>query len=365
MGTNTVGLVAETGTNRGPRHGQRDTRRRMSTTKKAMLGLVACTALAVVCMSALFVYAARQLDAQITRIPEAFPAEGTRPAPSAEVDGNRPINILLLASDRRPDEAQSAPDEWVPGLERSDTIMVLHIDADRERASVVSIPRDAWVEVPGHGFNKINAAFSYGGMPLAVQTIEQLTDVRLDHVAVIDWTGFEHLTDVLGGVEVTVKETVHDSYRNHTWTAGDHHLDGAAALLYVRQRVGLPGGDLGRVQRQHHFMRALVREAVDRIGPTNPRESYRILDALTANLAVDDEWEAGHMRKLFWQLQDMTAGDIDFLTTPVAGYGREGAQSVVRLDDFHGAELWRAVREDTVEAWTEQNTQFKTRRSVS
>src|SRR5690606_23003800 len=109
---------------------------------------------------------------------------------------------------------------------RSDTMMVIHVPADRKSIGLVSIPRDSWVQVPGHGPAKINAAFAWGGPALAVETVENLTDVRIDHVGVIDWEGFKRITDTLGGVTITIPETVTDPYRKRTWHAGTQKMDG-------------------------------------------------------------------------------------------------------------------------------------------
>src|SRR5690606_11587247 len=119
------------------------------------------------------------------------------------------INILLAGSDARTDgrgtTGAGKGDAWKRGGQRSDTIMILHITGDRKSAYLISVPRDSWVNIPGRGMNKINAAYSFGGPPLYIQTIEELTGLRMDHLAVIDWTGFQALTDALGGVEMTFK----------------------------------------------------------------------------------------------------------------------------------------------------------------
>ena len=120
--------------------------------------------------------------------------------------------------------------------------MILHIDADREGASLISIPRDSWVNVPGYGHNKINAAFSLAGPSLAVETVEDLTGVRIDHLAVVDWEGFRSLIDTVGGVTVTVPRTVEDPHNDVVWTKGRHPLNGAAGADLLRQRYGLPDG---------------------------------------------------------------------------------------------------------------------------
>ncbi|WP_316296705.1 LCP family protein, partial [Clavibacter michiganensis] len=131
---------------------------------------------------------ARSFDANTTTISDAFPA-GARPAAT---DGAE--NILLIGSDSR---AELDPDGDGAAGGRSDTLMLLHVPADRKAVYLMSIMRDSWVDVPGHGKAKINAAYSWGGVPLVEQTVEQLLDSRIDHVAEIDFAGFEDMTDAL------------------------------------------------------------------------------------------------------------------------------------------------------------------------
>lgn len=128
------------------------------------------------------------------------------------------------------------------GSGRTDTLMLVHLIAGDRGAYVVSIPRDSWVPIPGHGDGKVNWAYFFGGPTLAVRTVEQLTQVRIDHVAIINWDGFQAVTNALGGVTVDIPQTVYET-PGLVWTAGVHHLDGAQALNYVRDRYGLATGD--------------------------------------------------------------------------------------------------------------------------
>lgn len=293
-----------------------------------------------------------RLEGHLTRIPDVFTDREDRPAaPEGRAAGA--VTILLLGSDRdgarpRPDRTASVP-TWEPGQGRSDTTMLLRVAADRSAVSVVSLPRDSWVDVPGYGPAKLNAAYSWGGPRLAVHTVEQLTGVRIDHVAVIDASGFRSLVDGLGGVEVDIPETVHDHYRDRTWTAGRHHLDGSRALLYARERSGLTRGDLDRVRRQHAVLRHLSDEGLEAVG--DPVRLYRFVDRLTQHLAVDAEWGMPEMAALAWSLRDLRPGDVDYLTVPVAGTGTVAGQSVVHIDQAAASTLWHALRSDTVSAW--------------
>lgn len=308
--------------------------------------IVVVIAIALALLAALAVgwWVQRDLGSQIDRLPDAMPS-GSRPAvPDAEKGAE---NILLLGSDKRADGSVAG--------QRSDTMMVVHIAADRESVAVVSIPRDSWVNVPGHGPAKINAAFAWGGPALAVETVENLTDIRIDHVAIIDWDGFKALTDALGGITITIPETVKDGYSGKVWTAGEHEMDGETALDYVRQRAGLAGGDFDRIKRQQNFLRTLMAETLSRNTLTNPRTVYRVLDSVTKNLSVDEDWSTSDLRNLAFSLRSLRVADVTFTTVPVKGTGMEGAQSVVYLDRPLGEELWQAFREGNASDWVDEN----------
>ena len=184
-----------------------------------------------------------------------------------------------------------------------------------------------------------------------MQTVEDLTGVRIDHLAVVDWSGFEAMIDAVGGVDITVPRTVEDPLRNLVWTEGKHHLSGEEALDYVRQRHGLPRGDLDRVRRQQALLRSLLGRSMATLRSLNPVELYDLLDTATRNISVDSEWSVGEMRDLLLDMRDMTKADMYFLTAPVSGFGWEGAQSVVYLDEAANESLWQDVREDRVSEW--------------
>jgi LCP family protein required for cell wall assembly len=231
-------------------------------------------------------------------------------------------------------------------------MMILHLDGSRRVAAVVSIPRDSWVPIPGHGMGKINWAYSFGGPSLTVATVENLTGLRIDHLAVVDWDGFKKLTDRVGGVDIDVPETVVDPQNHVTWTAGRHHLDGEAALLYVRQRYGLPGGDFDRVKRQQAFLRAVLQASLHQEMRKDPRMLYGFLDTVAGVVSVDSGWSTADMARLAFSLRDFRSANLRFLTAPVLGTGREGAQSVVRLDDSADRELWQDLRTDRIDEWS-------------
>jgi LCP family protein required for cell wall assembly len=334
------------------RRGRRG-RRRVLVTLFVVLVLLAAVPLSVGW------YLQHRLTSQIGRIHDVFSPldEAQRPAKvTSGAPGAKAMNILLMGTDRRSDVATTgsgarAP-EWTPGAQRSDTLMLLHIDGSRQVAAVVSIPRDSWVEIPGHGYGKINAAYSYGGPSLTVATVEKLTRIRIDHLAVIDWDGFKELTDHVGGVDIDVPETVYDEANDVTWTAGRHHLDGTEALLYVRQRYGLPGGDFDRVKRQQAFLRAVMEASLEQEMRLKPQLLYGFLSTVARNVSVDAGWSTGDMAKLLVSMRDFRSANLRFLTAPVAGTSMVGSQSVVRLDDAAGRVLWRDLRTDRMDQWS-------------
>jgi LCP family protein required for cell wall assembly len=207
------------------------------------------------------------------------------------------------------------------------------------------------VPIRGHGNAKLNAAFSFGGPPLLIATIERLTGVRVDHFAILDFDGFRSMTDALGGVTVRVARTVRDPARKVVWPAGTHHLDGARALDFVRQRHNLPGGDLGRIKRQQAFLKALAGQVVDTGTLANPLKLNAFLEAATKAVSVDESLTISRLRSLALQFRSVRAGDVVFVTAPVAGAGTAGRQSVVYLDRVKGRPLYQALRTDAVEGY--------------
>jgi LCP family protein required for cell wall assembly len=273
--------------------------------------------------------------------------------------GANAVNILLAGSDARTDDdsgttGKGKGDAWKSGGQRSDTIMILHITGDRKSAYLISLPRDSWVEIPGRGTNKINAAYSFGGPPLYIQTVEKLTGLRIDHLAVIDWAGFKALTDALGGVEMTFEDDTRFASGEY-YDAGTHTLSGEDALDYVRERKTLQRGDFDRMARQQNFLRSLMRQTLSNGTISNPLKLGRALDAITQNLSVDEEFTTKAMRDLALGMRSLRSSNVTFMTAPTTGTGMEGSQSVVYLDKVKGTALWKAVRADKIGPWLQKN----------
>ena len=283
-----------------------------------------------------------------------FPADLDREGRPVKID-NGSLNILLVGVDKAQagqgfSEALTA-DDWPVGAYRSDAIMVLHLDKSRRRAQLVSIPRDSYVPVEGTGTTKVNAAFSYGGPELLAATVEDLTQLRIDHIAVIDFEGFRGLTEVVDGVDVVVPETVHDSKRDKTWTAGEHHIEGEEALMYVRQRYGLAGGDFDRVQRQQNFLRALMDKLAETSVLTDPLRVTRLAGQLSELLAVDASLDNGELRSLGFSTRGLRSDKIRFVTVPNRGSATIDGASVVRLDVPAVRAMFGAIGKDEFGRW--------------
>lgn len=223
---------------------------------------------------------------------------------------------------------------------RTDTIILVEVPADGSRASLVSFPRDSWVDVPGHGMNKINAAYGLGeedrpggGPNLLVETVEALSGLDVDHLVEVSLYGFVTLTDAVGGVEVCLTGPAQDDDADVDLPAGRQVLDGRAALGFVRQRKGIPGGDLGRIKRQQHFIGSLTRKVLTAGTLLNPVRLNELLNAATDSVRVAGT-TTEELLGLALQLREVTAGSVRFQTVPVADAdGRVGDQSVVLIDE--------------------------------
>lgn len=291
----------------------------------------------------------------LEKIPR-FDADLERPTRPSEL-GTGTTFLLAGVDDGKGTDLEDmlAAETWTQGIFRSDTIMVAHLTEDGDRAHVVSIPRDSWVEIEGHGRSKVNAAFSYGGPALLARTVEDLTGLRIDHVLVADARGFISLTDAIGGVRVQVRETVPRSQGGGNWTAGEHTVAGEDAYAYVRQRSGLPRGDFDRVSRQQNLLRAIAMKSTQWNLLLNPFTLSDMLDAVSENLAVDSSLTDRRMRQLALSMRNLEAGDITFLTAPHDGTGREDGQSVVRLRIAELRELCAAMVRDELDAFLEEH----------
>lgn len=271
--------------------------------------------------------------------------------PFTMITGGRPpevapgaLNVLLLGSDSR--------DPAATGGSRTDTIILMHLPADHRHAYLISIPRDTYVYIPrsptdpsqGDTHDKINAAFAWGGATLAVQTVEGFTGVRIDHVVLLDFAGFAQVTDALGGVTMTVDQTITSIFPpNRVFTQGSHHFTGAQALDYVRQREQFPDGDITREKHQQQFLKAVMDTAASTGTLTDPRRLDSFLHSLGQAVTVDRGLSIPDLAVEFHSLR---SADLTFLTSPYAGFDTIDDQSVVISDPQRASPLYQAVAHD-------------------
>jgi LCP family protein required for cell wall assembly len=285
----------------------------------------------------------RSLNGNIART-NAFAGLNASARPTQVVTGA--MNILMLGSDSRDPSNTTGS--------RTDTIMLLHLDANHQHAYVISIPRDTWVYVPptpdhkaGGTMAKINASFAWGGAPLLVQTVETFTGVRIDHLVLVDFAGFQQVTDALGGVDLNITQTIksiHPPYR--TFQKGVQHLTGAEALDYVRQRYQFANGDLTRALHQREFLKALLDKAASGGTLANPAKLDAFLQAVTKSVTVDNGFD---LVSVALQLRNLRSSNITFMASPTAGFGTSAdGQSIVRADSVKAKALFQAVASDTM-----------------
>jgi LCP family protein required for cell wall assembly len=318
----------------------------------ALVAGVLVVIVGVVAAISLYGYASG-LDNDLKRT-DAF-ADITDGRPVKTVDGA--LNILIVGSDSRdPDSPDETANAW-----RADTLMIMHIPADHKTAEIVSIPRDLWVQIPAANNAscdsgtraKINASFAFGGLPRAVRTVECMTDVHLDHVAAIDFGGFKEVTNALGGVDLTVEQTITSIHRPHrVFTKGVMHMNGDEALDWIRQRKQFPRGDFARMQHQQEFLKALMDKAASTGTLTNPAKLNAFLKAVTAAVTVDHDFSLTDMAV---QFRNLRSNNLTFLTSPNLGSQTIAGQSVVVSDREKALALYKAMATDKMGEWMAAN----------
>jgi LCP family protein required for cell wall assembly len=276
------------------------------------------------------------------------------------------MNLLLVGSDNREGLTRDQIRElWVGGTEvaagqRSDTMLLVHISKARDSAVIVSLPRDSLVTIPEHisssdstktvpaRRNKLNAAFSFGGAPLLIATVESETGLRIDHYVEINFLGFKNIIDALGGIDVCVKKDINDSKSNLKLSAGLQTLDGIQALKYVRTRYFDGQGDIGRMKRQQEFMSAVMRKATSTGTLLNPIKLVRFLNAAIKTVTTDNEFNKNDLLTLGKQLKNLSADRVRTLTIPLSNAnGRaDGIGSVVIWDSVLAPDLFSRLLND-------------------
>lgn len=268
---------------------------------------------------------------------------------------NGSMDILVLGSDSRSgSNAQYGTDE---GTARADTAMVVHLYKGHQKASVVSIPRDTLVDRPacttgdgkqaaGARQQMFNSAYQVGGPACAVKTVESMSGIRMDHYVEVDFTGFKKLIDTLGGVPLTTSKAIHDDQSHLDLPAGRHTLDGEESLGLVRTRHGVgDGSDLGRIQLQQSFVKALL-QRVEHVGVlSNPAKAYKLASAATSAITTDSGLDSVSSLASFGRsVKGVDSAGMSMVTLPVA-YDPQNANRVLP-DLAKDQQVWKALKAD-------------------
>jgi LCP family protein required for cell wall assembly len=267
--------------------------------------------------------------------PGATPTPGET-TPTREAAAGDAQNILLIGTDSRVPLATGF----------SGVFVLMHIGNGGEQVHLVQFPGGTYVDVPGHGKDRIDAAYGFGGPELLVRTVQKLLDVPVDHVAVITYDAFRDMTDTVGGVDVTAEAA--SSGRGYTTVLkGVNHFDGAAALGFVSERR-LPGeSDISRGRRQMAFIKALLLKSLTTDALANPIQLAQFMDVAAHNLTVDDEFSLAEMRSLTSGLKDLESKNIVSITAPINAFGKDPKGATVDLVDApRMAVLSAALRRD-------------------
>ncbi|MFG3100314.1 LCP family protein [Streptomyces sp. NPDC048182] len=280
--------------------------------------------------------------------PTATPSAGEDPPPSG------PLNLLVLGSDSRSGANGKLGGGDSEGA-RSDTAMVVHLDAGRKAATVVSVPRDTLVARPAcplasGGTSRasdsamFNTAYELGGPVCAVKTVEALTGIRMDHYLEVDFAGFAKLVDTLGGVTVTTDTDIDDDKSHLHLDAGTHTLDGKQALGLARTRYGLAGGsDLERIGLQQKLVKALLTRVSDDGLLTDPTRMYRVADAVTGSLTTDTGLDSlTDLANLGRSVRGLQADAVRTVTLPVVPAPTDPDRVVPK--QAQARELWESLR---------------------
>ncbi|MET9698342.1 LCP family protein [Streptomyces sp. NPDC006529] len=280
---------------------------------------------------------------------------------------NRPqaghgVNFLLVGTDGRDKISSDQKRDYKLGgapCHCTDTIMLVHISADRGRASVVSLPRDSYAEIPEHTDPstgkthrahpvKLNAAYAEGGPNLTVRTVENMTRVKIDHYLEVDFTSFMKTVDAIGGVEICTAKTMRDSYTGLDLQPGTHRLTGGQALQYVRSRHVDGAADLGRMQRQQRFVAALIKQSANGGMLLNPVKFKQVSSTLLGSVRADPGFGSEQMLALGQAMRGFSPSSSEFASVPVgdASFPVKGLGDTVKWDGPKAAKVFAALRDD-------------------
>ncbi|MFI6545317.1 LCP family protein [Streptomyces prunicolor] len=287
--------------------------------------------------------------AKAVTTPSAAASASAAPVPTGS------LNILVLGSDSRSGKENKALGGGDSSGARSDTAMVVHIDAGRKKATIVSIPRDTLVTRPSCPLSSggstpvaysamFNTAYSVGGPVCAVKTVESITGVRMDHYIEIDFAGFAKLVNALGGVTVTTTQDIDDDDSHLHLKKGTHHLNGKQALALARTRHGIgDGSDLGRIGLQQMLVKALLTQISTNDLLTDPTKLYEVTDAVTDSLTTDTGLDSlSELISLGQSVKDLSADAVTTVTMPNVTAPSDPNRVVAK--EPAASDLWESLR---------------------
>ena len=297
-----------------------------------------------------------RITAAIPKI-DAFGGLDNRPKKESSA-----VNYLIVGSDTREGLSRAEIKRLkVGGTEvaagkRSDTMLLIHISKKRDKAAIISIPRDTYALIPEHTtsqgkvipatHSKINSAFNWGGAPLLIETFEEMSGLRIDHYIEVNFVGFVRMVDALGGVEICTKKDIDDPKSHLVLPAGRHTLDGVDSLKYVRTRQFDGLGDLGRMKRQQEFAGAMLRKATSAGVLLNPVKMIDFINSALDSVVTDDGLSQGDLLTLGKQLRNLSASSVRTLTIPLKyyNYSKNGVSAAVLWDPVLAPELFERIK---------------------
>jgi LCP family protein required for cell wall assembly len=314
--------------------------------------------IAIVGISAISWAGLGRISAAIPRV-DAFAGLENRPKKESSA-----VNYLIVGSDTREGLSREEIKRLkvggtdVAAGKRSDTMLLIHISKKRDKAAIISIPRDSYALIPEHNnsqgkvipaaYSKINSAYNWGGAPLLIETLENMSNLRIDHYVEVNFVGFVRMVDALGGVEICTKKDIDDPKSHLTLPAGTHVLDGIDSLKFVRTRVFDGLGDLGRMKRQQEFAGAMLRKATSAGVLLNPVKMVDFINSALDSVVTDEGLSQGDLLTLGKQLRNLSASNVRTLTIPLKyyNYNKNGVSAAVLWDPVLASELFERIKND-------------------
>jgi LCP family protein required for cell wall assembly len=260
-----------------------------------------------------------------------------------------PLNILVVGLDERTGLTRQQQLQLGVGASGgetdTDTMMLVHVAGDHRAVEVVSLPRDSWGSIPGHGRNKINSALAAGGPQLMVSTVEQLTGLVINDYVEVNFLAFVKVIDALGGVNICLPYAVDDPYSGLDISAGLHHVNGITALEYARDRHSFPTSDLARIQDQQQLLASALTEGISSGTLTNPTRLASFLSAVSGSVKVDQGF---NVVSLADELRGISPSDVTFTTVPLSNpdYTTPTGESAVLWNNAAATALFTRLKND-------------------